>query len=87
MGIFGGERGPDGQEGGPDSWKEGQGHRLWGPSGLREAILQTWGLGYVCGVGGDSGIKGKGGRRLMELNRAMQDLPLPETLLSVILFF
>lgn len=46
------------------------------------------GLGYdVCGVGGDSGIKGKEGRKLMELNKAMKDLPLPETLLSVIVFF
>lgn len=38
-----------------------------GSSGPREAILKTWGLGYdVCGVGGDSGIKGEGGREAVD---------------------
>lgn len=88
MGFLGGGRGLDVLEGGLDGWKERQGYGVYGPSGPRETILLTWGLGCDSGgVQGGGGIKGKVGKLFMELNRAMPYFPLPETLLSVILFF
>lgn len=53
----------------------------------REAILQTWELGYdVGGVGGDAKVGAGEVREVVDGVGTVHGLPLPETLLSIILF-
>lgn len=53
----------------------------------REAILQTWELGYdVGGAGGDANVGAGEAREVVDGVKTVHGLPLPETLLSITLF-